>query len=154
PVPPMVRASGTEIETSPLMKTRLTMFKPLIVFCATLATTAVFGQVVVTWTNAAGGLITATTNWSPNSLPNGNDGSGTQQIAQWDGKTSGDLIITNTTAVLPNTGFGTIGINLVLTRNQANNVQFISVVAGGSSGQIGLNFVSNSSPNASIILGD
>jgi autotransporter-associated beta strand protein len=152
-IPPTAGATAIE-STLSLMKTRLTMFKSLIVFCATFATTSVFGQVLATWTNAGGGFITATTNWSPNVLPNGNDGSGTQQIARWDGRTSGDLIITNTTAGLPNAGFGTIGINFVLTRNQTNNVQFISIVAGGSSGQIGLYCVSNSSPNASIILGD
>ncbi len=149
--PATAKAKG--IDTFRPMKTRFAMLKLLIVLCATFAT-SVFGQVVVTWTNAGGGLITAATNWDPNVLPNGNDGSSIQQIAQWDGRTSTDLIITNTTAVLPNTGYGTIGINLALTPNQTNNVQFISIVAGGSSGQIGLNFVSNSSPNASIILGD
>jgi autotransporter-associated beta strand protein len=142
------------METSQVMKTRLTMLKLLIILCSTFATTAVFGQVVVTWTNAAGGLITDAKNWDPNVLPDGNDGSSIQQAAQWDGRTPNDLIITNTTAVLPHTGYGTIGINLVLTPNQTKNVQFISTVANGSSGQIGLNFVSNSSPNASIILGD
>jgi autotransporter-associated beta strand protein len=142
------------IETMPFMKTRFTQFKFLVVLCATLATTAVFGQTVVTWTNAGGGPITVAGNWDPNALPNGNDGSGNQQIAQWDGRTTGDVIITNTTSVLPNTGFGTIGIVLALTPNQNNNVQFISTVAGGSSGQIGLFAVSNNSPHASIILGD
>src|SRR3974390_554594 len=84
------------IETLQPMKTNLTTLKLLIVICAAFSTMAVFGQPVVTWTNPAGGLIPVPSNWDPNVLPNGNDGSGLQQAAQWDGRTPNDLIITNT----------------------------------------------------------
>jgi autotransporter-associated beta strand protein len=153
-VPRMAVATAMGIEALEAMKTRIVIPKLMLLLCMMITTTAVFGQTVVTWTNAAGGLITDVNNWEPNALPNGNDGSGFQQTAQFDGRTPSDLTITNTTAVLPNTGFGTIGIILALTANQTDNVQFISTVAGGSSGQIGMFSVSNSSHNASIILGD
>lgn len=125
----------------------------LAAFSCALATASVCGQAILTWTNSVGGNITTAANWDPNGQPNGNDGTGLQQIAQWNGRSKVDLVITNTTASLPNTGFNTIGINLVMTELQTNNVQLISVVAG-SSAQIGVNFVSNNSPNASFIFGD
>ncbi len=138
--------------------------KLFIVLCAVFATTTVFGQTGTNyvWTNQTGGVITVNTNWSPNGLPNGNNGTGYANndptlwdAAQFDGRTTGTVTITNTTGTLPNTGFGTFGINIVVTANQTNDVQFISNVGGGgSSGQIGLNFVTNNSPHASLIMGD
>lgn len=153
-MPRVATAAALRIETL-CMKTKLTLLKLLIFLCTTLAVTSVSGQVVVTWTNNAGGLITTAANWDPNQLPNGNDGSGFQQIALWDSRTTQDMVITNTTATLPNTGFGTIGINITLDATHTKNVQFISTVADpGNSGQIGLNFITNNSPNGQLVLGD
>src|SRR5262249_45478834 len=86
--------------------------------------------------------------WNPNGQPSG----ATQDTAQWDGKTTTNVVISYGSTSLPNTGFGTSGINLVLTPNQTNSVQIISSVA--ISAAVGLNSVTIDSSNASFILGD
>jgi len=116
----LAHATAMRIATSQPMKTKLPHL--LVVLFSTFAMTSVFGQVVVTWTNNAGGLITTAANWDPNQLPNGNDGSGLQQIALWDSRTTQDMVITNTTATMPNTGFGTIGINITIDSTHTKNV--------------------------------
>ena len=120
-IPRLAPATAMGIETQPLMKTRLTMLKLLIVLCCIFATTAVFGQVIHVWTNSASVDIGPGINYDPNGQPNGNDGSGFSQTAEWDGRTPGNLTLRYITG-WPNTGFGTIGVNIVLTANQTNDV--------------------------------
>lgn len=121
----------------------------MAVICGTLTAMAAVGGTTYTWTGAGDGTsFSNPLNWSPNGLPNGT----TQDIAQWDGATTSNLVISVGAAALPGTGFGGLGISLVLTKNQANSVQLISSVA--VSGALGLFNVTNGSPNASLILGD
>src|SRR5215471_8935028 len=98
------------------MKTRFTIL--IVILCSAFARTAVFGQATYTWTGAADGtnLVTAG-NWDPSGQPSG----ASQDTAQWDGMTTTDLRISYGSTSLPGTGFGTSGINLVLTPNQTNS---------------------------------
>ncbi|MGH7978194.1 MAG: beta strand repeat-containing protein, partial [Limisphaerales bacterium] len=72
--------------------------------------------------------------------------------AQWDGQTVGPVLCTYDTG-LPGVGYGTSGINLVLTANQLGSVQ-IAPVGGGRGGEIGINGVNINSPSAAFSLGD
>ena len=65
---------------------------------------------------------------------------------------NGPNLITYSTVSLPNTGFGSIGINLNVTAHQTNSVQIISTAA--ISADVGINAITNNSPNAALILGD
>jgi len=137
------------IGSLPLMKTRLTMVKHLVVLCGLLATTVVFAQTTYTWTGGGDGISLANaTNWDLNGLPSG----ASQDTAQWDGKTTTNLVITYGSTSLPSTGFGSMGINFALTANQTNSVQFLSSVA--QSAAVGVFGVTNSSAAAALIFGD
>ncbi len=148
-IPCMSPAPAMGIGTLRLMKTRLTMLKLLIILCSAFATTAAFGQTIYSWTGAANGTNLATAgNWDPNGLPSG----ATQDTAQWDGRTTTNLVISYTTAGLGNTGFGTSGINLLLTPNQVNSVQIISSAA--VSAGVGIFGITNNSAAATLTLGE
>ena len=153
-IPRLAPATAMGVETSQLMKTRFAILKFLVILCSVFATTAVFGQTLYTWTGAANGTNLATAgNWTTNgvtpavSLPNG----ATQDTAQWDNVVSGDLVISYTTAGLPGTGFGTSGINLILTGNQTNKVALVSAVT--QSAAVGINNITINGPGGQFILG-
>jgi autotransporter-associated beta strand protein len=148
----MAPATARGIETLQLMKTRLTILKFLIILCSVFATTAVFGQVIHVWTNSASVDIGLGANYDPNGQPNGNDGSGFQQTAEWDNRVLGNLTLRYITG-WPNTGFGTIGVNIVLTANQTNDVQ-ITAPTTGNSPAAGILNITNDSPTAALHLGD
>ncbi|HEX5221305.1 MAG TPA: autotransporter-associated beta strand repeat-containing protein [Verrucomicrobiae bacterium] len=136
------------------------LLRLLLALCITFGTTAVFGQTAYTWTGAANGTNLSTAgNWTTNgvdpatTLPNGNNGlgDGFQDSAMWDGKTSTNLLlIYNTT--WPNTGFGSVGVNLTLTANQLNDVQITTTLP--TSAGVGVNHVTNNSPSAAFTMGD
>ena len=131
------------------MKTRVGILKLLIVLCCTFATTAVFGQVLYTWTGGGDGVGLANpTNWTPQGLPSG----ATQDTAEWNGVTTTNLVITYGTAGLPSTGFGSSGINLVMTALQTNPVQVISVAA--PSAGVGINNIEVDAGAAPFTWGD
>jgi hypothetical protein len=143
------RNTVTGIETLQVMKTRLTILKRLVIWCSIFATMAVFGQTTFTWTGGADGTNLATAgNWNPVGQPSG----ATQDTAQWDGVTTTNLHISYTATGLPGTGFGTSGINLVLTPNQTNSVTIISPVAQSSA--VGVFGITVDSAAAALILGD
>lgn len=132
----------------------------LLILCGTLATSAVLGQTIYTWTGAADGTNLSTPgNWTTNgvhpatTLPDGNNGlgDGFQDRAQWDGRTGTNLLLVYNTT-WPDTGFGSWGVNLVMMTNQTNAVQITTSLA--TSAGVGLNHVTNNSPNASFIMGD
>jgi autotransporter-associated beta strand protein len=136
------------IETLQLMKTRLTILKLLIVLCSTFATTAVFGQTTYTWTNAASIDIGLAANWDPNGAPSGAN----QDTAQWDGLVPGNLALRYITG-WGNSGYGTMGVNLVLTTNQVGNVT-ITGPSSGNSPAAGIFGITNDSPTAVLHIGD
>jgi fibronectin-binding autotransporter adhesin len=149
-------AMGTEILH--LMKTRLTILKLLLVLCSAFATTAVFGQTNFTWTGAVDGTnLTTAGNFTTNgtdpatTLPNGRDGTGIQESVLWDGRTTSNLNLSYGNPGWPNTGFLTIGVNLVTTANQTNSVQINSPVA--VSPPVGIFGITNNGA-AAFILGD
>ncbi|MGA2176888.1 MAG: autotransporter-associated beta strand repeat-containing protein [Verrucomicrobiota bacterium] len=131
------------------MKTRVPILKLLTILCGTLATTAVFGQVVYTWTGAGDGTnIVTAANWSPAGGP---PSGANQDTGQWDNQVPGNLIITYNNG-LPSTGYGTEGIILDLTTNQVGSVAIVPV--GGSTGNIGLFVFADYSATAAFSLGD
>jgi len=141
------RAMGFEA-LEPL-RIRLRILPFLIILCSNFAGTAVFGQTTYTWTGAANGTNLATAgNWNPNGQPSG----ASQDTAQWDGATTTNLLISYGSTGLPGTGFGTSGIDLVLTPNQTNSVTIISPVA--QSAAVGVFGITNNSASAAFILGD
>jgi autotransporter-associated beta strand protein len=144
-------------ESLQLMKTRLAAFRCLLVGCFALATTTAFAQtgfVTHTWTGASNGTNIATAgNWSPATLPNSVGGD--QDIGQWDNQITGDLTITYTAAGgLPNTGYGSYGVNWNLTANQVGSVSIIDPLADGGSGTIAVFGMTNNSTSAAFKLGD
>jgi len=111
------------IESLQLMKTRLGIFKLLVILCSAFATTAVLGQITYTWTGAGDGTnFNNPLNWNPNGIPNPN----TADTAQWDGITTSNLFITFSSG--PMGGGAPLGINFVLTANQTNSVDLYSAV--------------------------
>jgi len=142
------------------MKTQFRILKFIVVLCSAVATTTVFGQVAnYTWTGAANGTSLDTPgNFTTNgvtpatTLPSGQDLSGTQESVIWDGRTTVNLNLSRGAAAWPNNGLGSVGLNLVLTANQTNDLQIISSVA--VSGQINTFEITNNSANATFILGD
>ena len=115
--------------TLQLMKTRLAILKLIVGGCSAFASMAVFGQTTYTWTGAADGTNLATAgNYTTNgttpavTVPNGTYG----DTLQFDNRTNVDVVASYTSAGWPGTGFGTLGVNLVLTTNQTNSVQIIS----------------------------
>ena len=147
------------------MKMRREVLKLLILLCSVFTTTVGLGQTTYTWTGAGDGTNLATPgNWTTNgstpavTLPNGTY----LDTAQWDGVTTTNLIITYGTVSLPGTGFGTFGINLVLTANQTNSVQIISAATPSAAiGLFGINIASgagaftlgNNTPNNLLLMG-
>ena len=123
----------------------------LVVGFGIVPSATVFGGTTYTWTGAGDGTTFANSlNWSPNGVPSG--AGGTPDTAQWDGLTSSNLLITMGATALPGTGFGSVGIHLVLTTNQTNTVQLISSVS--VSGAMAICNITNNSPDSSLILGD
>lgn len=121
----------------------------IAIACGILASTTALHATTYTWTGAGDGTNFGNSqNWSPIGLPNGS----TQDIAQWDGVTTSNLVISLGATSPPGSGFGGLGISLVLTKNQNNSVQIIASVS--SSGALGLFNVTNNSPNSPLILGD
>jgi hypothetical protein len=123
--------------------------KLMTALCGTLISTSTFAQTIYTWTGAGDGtnLIT-TNNWNPVGQPSGS----TQDTAQWDGATSSNLTIWYGSTALPGTGFGTSGINIILTTNQKNSVTLVSPVA--QSATIGIFAVTNFSGSTPLVFGD
>ena len=106
-------------------------------------------SLVYAWTGAGDGTNLATAgNWNPNGLPSG----ATQDTAQWDGVTTSNLVINYGSTGLPGTGFGTLGVNFVLTANQTNSVQIISSVA--LSANMAINDITINGPGGALSLGD
>jgi autotransporter-associated beta strand protein len=136
------------IEILQLMKTKLTILKFLIILCGTFATTAAFGQTIYTWTNATAIDIGVGVNWNPNGQPSGS----TQDTAQWDGVVPGNLALKYITG-WPNTGYGTSGVNIVLTANQIGNVT-ITAPSTGNSPSAGIFGITNDSATAVLTIGD
>lgn len=124
-VPSVAPATAVGVKNPQPMKTRITMLRLLLVLSGTVAATAVFGQTTYTWTNAAGGDIATAANWDPNGQPSG----ATTDIAQWDGRTTGPLIVTGSATALPGTGYGTSGIGIAFTANQVSSVTFTSTAS-------------------------
>ncbi len=121
-------------------------------FVTGVAVTATFGQTTYIWTGAGDGtnLITAD-NWSPIGQPSG----ATQDTAEWDGNTATSLLINYGSVSLPDTGFGTMGINLVLTPNQSSAVTFVNsdATAFPGSTNVGVYSITNSSSAAALTFG-
>src|SRR5690349_21616828 len=93
-----------ELETLQPMKTKLTLLKPLLILCATVATAPVFGQTPYVWTNqnpqlSVAGDFDQATNWTPNAVPQSNTGPDANNvygdIAVFDGRTTGPLTLTD-----------------------------------------------------------
>ena len=116
------------------------------------------GQTTYTWTGAGDGTNLANAaNWDPNGLPNGNNGSGYTDpslwdFATWDGRTSTNLVITYGSTSLPNTGYGSSGINLHLTSNQTKSVTIVSSVS--VSAGVGINYITVDPGAGAFALGD
>ena len=137
--------------TVQFMKTKLTMLKLLCLCCGMFATTAVFGQVLYTWSGAWDGVsLVNPTNWIPIGQPSG----ATQDTAEWNGLTTTNLLITYGTVSLPSTGFGSSGVNLVMTASQTNSVQVICTPATTVSAGIGINSVELDAGSAPFTWGD
>jgi autotransporter-associated beta strand protein len=131
-----------------LTGTRVAVLNFIIVLCGIFAATAVYGQRTFTWTGAANGTNIATAgNWNPSGLPSG----ASQDTAQWDGVAAGNLALTYTGG-LPDTGFGTSGINFELTANQLGSVSIRC--PSGNSGNIGLFGINLASGAGAFTLGD
>ena len=123
----------------------------------TLQMTAAFGQTTYTWAGSNfggdGTNITTAANWTTNgtapaiTLPNGSYG----DIAQWDNQTTKNVVCVGN-VFLPGTGFGTIGINLVVTTDQVNPVRVIPVSTFTS--PIAINQITINSASAAFSLGD
>lgn len=97
-----------------LMKTRLTLLKLTILLCFTFATTAVFGQTTLIWTNLLmtspdGNDIGYSTNWSGPAGPGLNRPvSGT--TLEWNGTVPGPMVLYHDIANIDNNGgIGPIG---------------------------------------------
>jgi autotransporter-associated beta strand protein len=130
------------------MKSITTLLKLPIVLCGILATTASFGQVTRTFTNTTSIDIGLPNSWSPNGAPNGAN----QDTAQWDGVVPGNLVLRYITG-WGNSGFGTFGINIVVTSNQIGDVIILGPT-NGNSPAVGIFGITNYSATAALILGD
>src|SRR5262245_50923067 len=118
-----------------------------------LAATSVFGQVNYTWTGAANGTNLDTPgNYTTNgvdpatTLPNANDPSGFQESVVWDGLTTSNLNLGKSNNAWPSVGFGSLGVNFVLTANQTNDVRLAAAPGVTVTGAIGLFSITNNSP--------
>jgi len=161
-IPRLAPATALGSQSLKTMKPKLRIIELLlVVLCGAFATTAAFGQTLYVWNpllgNANGTNLATAANWTTNgttpavSLPNG----ASQDTAQWDNTTNVDLVIsysgTGAEPTLPGTGFGTSGINLVLTANQTNKVQLISYAAQANN--VGLNNITVNGPGGQIAIG-
>lgn len=146
---------STGIETLQPMKTRLTtMLKFLIVLCSAFATTAGFGQNTFIYTNVNNANIGLAASWTnaatgANGVPSG----ATQDTAQWNGVTPGNLVVNYDTG-WGNSGFGTSGINIICTTNQVGNVQITTTLTGGGSPAAGIFGITNNSPSGVLRIGE
>jgi fibronectin-binding autotransporter adhesin len=122
------------------------MLKLSLLLCGTFATTAAFGQTIYTFSGTNGADIGLAASWTPNGQPSG----GSQDTAQWDGVTPGDLVVYYNTT-WPNTGFGSSGVNLVLTTNQVGSV---TITTSANSPPAGIFGITNDSPSAVMRIGD
>ena len=130
------------------MKTKLTTLKLLIILCGAFATTPVFCQVIRTWTNSASIDIGLAANWDPNGAPNGAN----QDTAQWDGVVPGTLSLRYITG-WGNSGYGTSGVNLLLTVNQVSDVTILAP-SSADSPAAGIFGITNNSATATLHLGE
>jgi len=144
------------------MKIATRLLKLLMVFACSVFSTAAFGQALATytWTGLADGTnIDVVGNYTTNgtdpaaALPNGNDGSGVQQVVFFDGRNTTNLNLMKNANGWPNSGFGTIGVDFALTPNQTNDVQIQSAPGVARSGQIGWFSFTNNSVHNSLIIG-
>jgi autotransporter-associated beta strand protein len=137
-------APGTAmgIEPPQLMKSRLTLFKLLIILVSTVATTTVFGQTIYVWTNqnptlATAGDLNQATNWSPNGIPipNVTDTVTFGDEMQFNGQTTGPLTVTQNggTQVAGGGSGQPYGLRIHLTASQTAPVTIQSpvTVSGG-----------------------
>jgi len=160
-----VGAKGTEMSKlmKKTMKPKLTL---LITALCAVAATSVFGQTTYTWIGTLNGgdgtNITTAANYTTNepgnipaiTLPNGTGNGTVGDTIQWDNQSppSGGNVLCTYNNGLPGTGFGTSGLNLLLTANQTGNVQIAPV--GGATGNFGFNSIIVNSANAIFDLGD
>jgi fibronectin-binding autotransporter adhesin len=135
-------------ETLQVMKIGLRVLKLFVILFGVFAATAGFGQVTRTFTNSVSIDIGLANSWDPNGAPNGAN----QDTAQWDGVVPGNLTLRYLTG-WGNSGFGTLGVNLVLTANQVGNVTILGPTSGNSPAA-GINAITNSSAGAALVLGD
>jgi autotransporter-associated beta strand protein len=129
------------------MKNKLNTLKHLLVLGGFIATTTVHAQVVRTFTNTISTDIGLSSSWTPNGAPSG----ATQDTAQWDGIVPGNLSLVYTTG-WGNSGFGTSGVNLVLTTNQTGNVTISGPAAGSPA--FGVFGITNNSPSGVLRIGN
>jgi fibronectin-binding autotransporter adhesin len=132
-------------------------FSVLICALCAFAAASAYGQTIYTWVGTTyggnGTNITTAANWTTNgtapavSLPSGANG----DTAQWDNQTLGPVLSTYNNG-LPGTGFGTIGINLIVTANQTNSVDLAP--RGGTTGNIGISGININSATAAFSIGD
>ena len=133
------------IETSKFMKTKLTLFKILILLFGTLATTTVFGATQI-WTGGGDGVdIDAAANWG-GTVPTSNAG----DVGEWNGVPSGNLLLTHNSSGPLNSG--TPGISFYLTASQTGSVNISSRVA--ASANIAMNGITLDSGAGAFSLGD
>lgn len=147
-IPRTAPATAMALRTFRRMKTSRMMLITLIASCSTFAMTAVFGQNLYTWSGTNGADIGLAANWNPNGQPSG----ASQDTAQWDGVVAGNLTLVYATG-WPSTGFGSSGVNLLLTANQVGNVT-ITAPATGNSPAAGIFGITNNSATAVLHLGD
>jgi autotransporter-associated beta strand protein len=127
---------------------------------AVMAATSVIGQTTYTWIGTADGTnLDTPANYTTNgvdpamSLPDGLDGSGIPEIVSWDGRTTGNLNLFKGAGTWRNTGFASIGVNFLLTANQANDVRIAAPGGAAQNTPIDLFCLTNNSPHSSLILG-
>jgi autotransporter-associated beta strand protein len=112
------------------MKTKLTVFKLLILLCGTFLTTAVFGQTTLVWTNQLGGQIGVTANWNPNGVPNPNSGAPGDTM-QFDGQTVGPLYLKADGGLNAGVSGSAVGLVIYMDSNQVSSVNIAYDVPGG-----------------------
>ncbi|GEM_PF-691401 len=135
------------IESLQRMEIRFTRLKFLILaLCGAFTTVAAFGQVTYTFSSTNGADIGLAVSWTPNGLPSG----ASQDNAQWDGLTAGNLVLNYNTG-WGNSGFGTSGINIICTTNQAGSV---TITSSGNSPAAGIFGITNNSPSGTLRIGD
>lgn len=149
-------ATAMGIKILPTMKTKLKIFKHLILLCCTFATTAVFGQTAYTWTNnVAFSDLGIAANWNPNGVPSIGSGSVTGDAMQFDGQTTGPVAAISNTGSQTGSSVGNpaAGIYVHLTANQTSPVTFLTTVANSASSGIRFNSITIDAGAGSFTLG-